>query len=127
MLSTATELLQPRLPPGPKGTLIGGNIRQFRTGLLDFLLYTARDYSPLASFRIGPKRMFLASAPELIEQVLVTDAKHYIKHFGARAFKPVLGDGLVTSEGTFWQRQRKLIQPAFLKARVQSTRQSWPS
>jgi len=50
----------------------------------------------------------------------VTDAKHYIKHFGARAFKPVLGNGLVTSEGAFWHRQRKLVQPAFLKARVQS-------
>jgi cytochrome P450 len=50
----------------------------------------------------------------------VTDARHYIKHFGARAFKPVLGNGLVTSEGALWHRQRKLIQPAFLKARVQA-------
>jgi cytochrome P450 len=50
----------------------------------------------------------------------VTDAQHYIKHFGARAFKPVLGNGLITSEGAFWHRQRKLIQPAFLKTRVQS-------
>jgi cytochrome P450 len=41
-------------------------------------------------------------------------------HFGARAFKPVLGNGLVTSEGAFWRRQRKLIQPAFLKSRVAS-------
>jgi cytochrome P450 len=77
-------------------------------------------YGPLASFRIGPKRVFLASGHNLIEQVLVTDAKHYIKHFGARAFKPVLGNGLVTSEGAFWHRQRKLVQPAFLKARVHS-------
>jgi len=106
------------LPPGPKGTLLGGNLRQFRAGLLDFLLNTARDYGPLASFRIGPRRVFLASDPDLIEQVLVRDGKHYIKHFGARAFKPVLGNGLVTSEGAFWRRQRKLIQPAFLKARV---------
>lgn len=82
--------------------MIGGNIRQFRTGLRDFLLCVARDYGSIASFRIGPRRMFLVSAPELIEQVLVTDAKHYIKHFGARAFKPVLGNGLVTSEGSFW-------------------------
>jgi len=52
--------------------------------------------------------------------VLVTDAKHYIKHFGARAFKPVLGNGLVTSEGALWQRQRKLIQPTFMKTRVRS-------
>jgi cytochrome P450 len=62
----------------------------------------------------------LATEPDLIEQVLVTDAKQYIKHFGARAFKPVLGNGLVTSEGAFWLRQRKLIQPAFSKDRVQS-------
>ena len=116
----STALIQSRLPPGPKGTIIGGNIRQFRAGLLSFLLDTAREYGPLASFRIGPKRVFLASGPDLIEQVLVTDAKHYIKHFGARAFKPVLGNGLVTSEGAFWLRQRKLIQPAFSKARVQS-------
>ena len=119
-MSTAIPLTHSALPPGPKGTLLGGSVRQFRAGLLNFLLETAREYGPLASFRIGPRRVFLASGHELIEQVLVTDAKHYIKHFGARAFKPVLGNGLVTSEGAFWHRQRKLIQPAFLKARVQS-------
>jgi len=108
------------LPPGPKGTLIGGHIRHFGADLLDFLLITAREYGPIASFRVGPKRVFLASSPDLIEQVLVKDAKHYIKHFGARAFKPVLGNGLVTSEGAYWQRQRKLVQPAFLKSRVHS-------
>ena len=108
------------LPPGPKGSLFKGSIRSFGTNLLDFLRDTARDYGPLASFRVGPKRIFLASDPDLIEQVLVRDAKHYIKHFGARAFKPVLGNGLVTSEGAYWQRQRKLVQPAFMKARVRS-------
>jgi hypothetical protein len=94
----ATPSIHSGLPRGPKGTLLGGNVRQFRAGLLDFLLDTARDYGPLSSFRIGPRRVFLVSAPELIEQVLVTDAKHYIKHFV----------------------QRKLIQPAFVKTRVQS-------
>jgi cytochrome P450 len=119
-MSMATPSIHSGRPPGPKGTLLGGNVRQFRAALLNFLLETARGYGPLASFRIGPRRVFLASGPDLIEQVLVTDAKHYIKHFGARAFKPVLGNGLVTSEGAFWHRQRKLIQPAFLKIRVQS-------
>jgi cytochrome P450 len=119
-MSTATPSLHSARPPGPKGTLLGGNVRQFRAALLNFLLETGREYGPLASFRIGPRRVFLASGPDLIEQVLVTDAKHYIKHFGARAFKPVLGNGLVTSEGAFWHRQRKLIQPAFHKIRVQS-------
>lgn len=108
------------LPPGPKGTLVGGSLRDFNAHRLDFFLRVARDYGDLASFRFGPRRMFLASHPDLIEQVLVTDAKHYIKHFGARMYKPVLGNGLVTSEGDFWLRQRRLSQPAFLKSRVLS-------
>ena len=98
-MNTATSPIRVGLPPGPKGTLIGGNIRQFRDRLLDFLLQVARDYGPLTSFRVGPRRIFLASASDLIEQVLITDARHYTKHFGARAFKPVLGNGLVTSDG----------------------------
>src|SRR4051794_12681001 len=77
-----------------------------------------RQYGDVASFRFGTKRVFLASHPDLVERVLVTDAKHYIKHFGARLYKPVLGNGLVTSEGDFWLRQRRLSQPAFLKQRV---------
>ena len=108
------------LPPGPKGTLILGNLREFRQERLGFFLRSAREYGDLVRFRFGPRRIiYLASHPDLIEQVLVTDAKHYIKHFGARLYKPVLGNGLVTSEGDFWLRQRRLSQPAFLKQRVQ--------
>lgn len=107
------------LPPGPKPvSFLGGNLAEFMHHRLDFFLQTARTHGDLASFRFGPRRLFLASHPDLIEQVLVTDAKHYIKHFGARMYKPVLGNGLVTSEGDFWLRQRKLSQPAFMKNRV---------
>ncbi len=109
-----------RLPPGPKGTLLAGSLRDFTTRRLDFFLDITRQYGDLASFRFGPRRLYLASHPDLIEQVLVTDARHYIKHFGARNYKPVLGNGLVTSEGDFWLRQRRLAQPAFLKNRVLS-------
>ena len=108
------------LPPGPTGTFLGGNIRQFTAHRLDFFLDSARQYGDLVSFRFGPRRAFLASHPDLVERVLVTDAKHYVKHFGARMYKPVLGNGPVTSEGDFWLRQRRLSQPAFLKSRVQS-------
>lgn len=109
-----------KLPPGPKGTLIAGNLRAFANRRLDFFVDVARAYGDLASFRFGPKRIFLASHPDLVEQVLVADARHYVKHFGARMYKPVLGNGLVTSEGEFWLRQRRLAQPAFLKHRVLS-------
>jgi hypothetical protein len=62
------------LPPGPRGTLIGGNMRDFGNDRVGFLLKTAREYGPLASFRIGPKSVFLTTRLDLVEQVLVTDA-----------------------------------------------------
>src|SRR4029078_6408883 len=59
-MSTAIASIRSGLPPGPKGTIVGGNSRQFRARLLDFLWDTARDYGPLASFRVGPRRVFLS-------------------------------------------------------------------
>jgi cytochrome P450 len=107
-----------RLPPGPKGRLLFGNLLDFAHRRLDFLTACAEQYGDVCSFRFGPRRIYLVSHPDLIEQVLVTDAKHYTKHFGARMYKPVLGNGLVTSEGDFWLRQRRLAQPAFLRQRL---------
>jgi hypothetical protein len=118
----ATPSIHSGLPPGPKGTLLGGNVRQFRAGLLDFLLATARGYGPLSSFRIGPRRVFLVSAPELIEQVLVTDAKHYIKHFGQH----VVGCGDRAAQKT--SRNRAEHIPTGLRslaATIPSDRREW--
>jgi cytochrome P450 len=106
------------LPPGPKGTLLFGSLADFVARRLDFLTECARRYGDVCTFRFGPRRVYLVSHPDLIERVLVTDARHYTKHFGARMYKPILGNGLVTSEGDFWLRQRRLSQPAFLRNRL---------
>ena len=107
-----------RQPPAPPGRFFSGNLSEFIHGRLDFLTDCAARYGDLCSFRLGPRRVFLVNHPDLIEQVLVTDARHYVKHFGARMYKPILGNGLVTSEGDFWLRQRRLAQPAFLRPRL---------
>ena len=105
-------------PPGPKGTPLAGVLKPFNDRRLEYLLECARIYGPVCALRLGPRRTLLVSDPDLIEHVLVTDAKNYIKHFGARMYSPLLGNGLVTSEGDFWLRQRRLAQPAFLKNRL---------
>src|SRR6202023_2109137 len=56
--------------------------------------------------------------PDLIESVLVIQSRGFIKHFALRLNPLVLGKGLLTSEGDFWLRQRRLIQPAFLRSRL---------
>ena len=109
-----------RLPPGPKGSPVAGSLKPFNDRRLDWLVEIARTYGPVCAFRLGPRRCLLVSEPDLIEQVLVTDYKHYVKHFGARMYRPLLGNGLVTSEGDFWLRQRRLAQPAFLRNRLAS-------
>ncbi len=107
-------------PPGPKGTLLGGNLAEYKTGRLAFLTRCARDYGDVAALRFGPRRIFLVSHPRDIETILVTENHNYIKHFALRMTPLVLGQGLLTSEGDFWLRQRRLIQPAFSRQRIAS-------
>jgi cytochrome P450 len=80
----------------------------------------AREYGDIASLRFGPKRIYVLSHPDLIEEVLVTRAANFTKHYGLRSGKRVLGNGLLTSEGDFWRKQRRLMQPAFNRERVAS-------
>jgi cytochrome P450 len=105
-------------PPGPKGSLLGGNLSEFRRDRLDFLTRCARTYGDFVSLRLGPRRVILVSDPDAIEHVLVTAGRHFVKHFALRMSPLILGNGLLTSEGDFWLRQRRLAQPAFQRGRV---------
>src|SRR5262245_50854612 len=106
------------VPPGPKGKFLIGNIGDMRKDTLGFFARCAREYGDVASFRIGSRRVLLVSNPTLIEEVLVTNAKNFTKHFGIRLLRRTLGNGLLTGEGEFWLRQRRLIQPSFSRERI---------
>lgn len=107
-----------RRPPGPKGTWLGGNLAEYKTGRLAFLVRCAREYGDVVSLRFGPRRIFLVSNPHDIETILVAENHNYIKHFALRLAPLVLGKGLLTSGGDFWLRQRRLIQPGFSRQRI---------
>jgi cytochrome P450 len=78
----------------------------------------AQQYGPVARMGWGWRQVLLLSDPELIRQVLVVEASNYEKDRGLDATRPVLGRGLLTSEGEFHKRQRRLIQPAFQRNRM---------
>src|SRR3954470_1501989 len=104
---------------GPKGRPITGNLAEFRADRLAFFTRCAREYGDIVPLRLARYRCILLSRPDLVEQVLVQPpTAPFIKHFGLRLYKPVLGQGLVTSEGDFWRRQRKLSAPAFQGSRL---------
>jgi cytochrome P450 len=106
-------------PPGPKGHLLLGNLPELGTDILGLFTSCARDYGDVAYLSLAGWPAFVLSHPEHIEQVLVTDHKNFIKHtFFWRHVRGIFGNGLLTSEGDFWLRQRRLAQPSFHRDRI---------
>jgi cytochrome P450 len=77
-----------------------------------------RRHGDLVHFRIGPQHVFVVLRADLIREVLVRHQKSFKKGPGFEAARIVLGNGLLTSEGDFHLRQRRMLQPAFHRRRV---------
>jgi cytochrome P450 len=107
-------------PPGPKRQLLGGSFLAFRRNALDFLEGAAREYGDVVYFRMGPQDVFFLNHPDYVKDVLVTHHQNFIKGRALQRAKRLLGLGLLTSEGEFHRRQRRLAQPAFHRQRVAS-------
>ena len=105
-------------PPGPRGRPIAGNLIDFRRDPLNFLTNAAREYGDVVRLEFGPQDVFLINNPDYIRDVLVTNNRNFAKSRGLQMAKRFLGEGLLTSEGDFHRRQRRLAQPAFHKQRI---------
>jgi cytochrome P450 len=77
-----------------------------------------RRHGDLVHFRIGPQHVYVVLRADLIREVLVTHQKSFKKGPGFERARMVLGDGLLTSEGDFHLRQRRMLQPAFHRRRL---------
>jgi cytochrome P450 len=74
----------------------------------------AYTYDDIAHFKLGRRRhVYLLNNSSYIEDVLIRNHKNFIKSRGLQVSKRLLGEGLVTSEGEYHDRQRRIIQPAF--------------
>jgi cytochrome P450 len=104
-----------RTPPGPKTGFLGlAHVRRMRDDLLGFPTELARKYGDLVHVRMGPERLYFVNHPNFVREVLITRGKSFRKLPRIlRAFRSIDGNGLVLSEGDFWLRQRRLVQPAF--------------
>lgn len=112
---------QAPLPPGPKGSLIMGVMREFNRDTLGFIT-RLREYGDVVRSRFLYLHAYFLYNPSDIESLLTTNAKSYRKARSLRSpfFYRLVGNGLVTSEGDFWRRQRRLAQPAFHRQRISS-------
>jgi cytochrome P450 len=107
--------------PQVKGDFLLGNLSQMIANPFQALCDWQRAYGDLVSFRLATRQFYLFSHPKLIEQALIKQSDVFVKTYHPK--KPVglalvLGQGLITSQGDVWQRQRRLMQPIFQRSNI---------
>jgi cytochrome P450 len=107
-------------PPGPRGYPVLGLLPHLRSNPIRTFLDAADRYGDVVHLKAGPYHGFLASDPADIKHVLQDNARNYHKSPLYDRLRDSLGNGLLTSEDSFWLRQRRLAQPAFHRQRLQA-------
>ncbi len=106
------------LPPGPPALPLLGHLLALGRDQLGFLRRCTREYGDVVPLRFGPNLVILLNHPTDLEDVLARKNRSFIKGRYYQLLTPLLGNGLFTSEGDFWLRQRRLAQPAFHRERI---------
>ncbi len=117
MQSSATSASVPRVP----GLPILGNLLDMRNDRVGFQVGCARKYPRMAEIRLGlmPFSAVMVNEPSIVGEVLVDHVDAFHKTPGLAYFgRPLLGRGLLTSEGELHKRQRRMMAPLFVKQRI---------
>lgn len=101
--------------PISKGHWLLGNIPGMSTDILQHFYQLEKELGPTYENPVPTIRLIATSEPEFIRHVLQTNHRNYKKGRAYDVLKLILGNGLVTSNGDFWRKQRRLAQPAFHK------------
>jgi len=115
--TTATSL-----PPGPQGLPIVGNALQFQRDPLGFVSKMQETYGRMATVHMGKVPFVLCFRPEHVRYFLTEQQHNFTKinQNGQGNLRMLLGDGLLTSDGDLHRQQRRLVQPAFHRQRIEN-------
>jgi cytochrome P450 len=107
-------------PPGPNPHFLIGNIPLAARNPVAVFSRWAKDYGNIFYYRAGWIHVYFLNHPDLIEFVLVRNYQNFLKDRVIQNSRWFFGDGLLTSEGEHWKRQRRLSQPSFHREKIAS-------
>ncbi len=103
-----------KTPPGPRGHWLLGSMPNFLNDSLGYLRRMAQDYGDVVRYRVAHMTWYQVNHPDGIARILQENNRNYGKGvLTLGILRPVAGNGLFLSEGEFWLRQRRLMQPTF--------------
>ena len=118
-----TQITASPYPPGPKGHFVTGTVREFQHDSLGTVIRMHRQYGDAVRMRFFLHYYgYLFFHPDHYKHILQDNNRNYTKMPSPtfQVMEPLVGNGLLTSDGDFWRRQRRLAQPAFHRRRVAS-------
>ncbi|WP_018257534.1 cytochrome P450 [Halomicrobium katesii] len=99
--------------PGPRGLPVIGNSHQWARDPCAFRERCAAEYGPVVNYEMLGWDTYMLTDPADVKRVL-EDPDTFPKHEPSNAqLEEFVGNGLLTSGGDLWERQREAIQPAF--------------
>jgi cytochrome P450 len=105
-------------PMVPHAKWIVGHYLEFKKDPLSFLERNAQIMGPVFRFKILHKEYVVAHHPEAVRHILVNQAKNYSRVKSYSFLQELLGQGLLTTEGEGWRKQRRLTQPIFSREQM---------
>ena len=110
---------QYRFPPGPETNLLWSALRRLRpANPLKLFPHLAEKYGDAVHYQVGSNHFVLLSHPDYLREILIVQQDNFVKERTMQRSRMLLGEGMLTAEGSLHRQQRQAAQPAFHRRRI---------